>query len=84
MGKDANNQSRLDMGVENQLKTLAEGSLSEPTRFKTLIFNSSSSKPLAVTHPRFFTEHEELAGSLAQKANLADEHLLAQNLTAAI
>jgi len=29
-------------------------SLSDPTRFETLIFNSSSSEALAVTHPRFF------------------------------
>jgi ppGpp synthetase/RelA/SpoT-type nucleotidyltranferase len=29
-------------------------SLSDPTRFETLIFNSSSDKALAVTHPRFF------------------------------
>jgi ppGpp synthetase/RelA/SpoT-type nucleotidyltranferase len=29
-------------------------SLSDPLRFETLIFNSSSDKALAVTHPRFF------------------------------
>jgi len=29
--------------------------LSDPMRFETLIFNSSSSEALAVTHPRFFT-----------------------------